>query len=87
MISGDVRDPHFVKHTMRGVDIVFHLAVLIAIPYSYVAPDSYIDTNVKGTLNVCQAAKEIGGIRVLNTSTSDVYGTAQYIPIDEKHPK
>ena len=69
------------------MDIVFHLAALIAIPYSYVAPDSYVDTNVKGTLNVCQAAKELGGIRVIVTSTSEVYGTAQYVPIDEKHPK
>ncbi len=72
---------------MQGVDIVFHLAALIAIPYSYHAPDSYVDTNIKGTLNVCQAAKEFGGIRVLVTSTSEVYGTAQYVPIDEKHPK
>jgi len=87
VVTGDVRDPHFVKHIMRGVDIVFHLAALIAIPYSYHAPDSYVDTNIKGTLNVCQAAKELGGIRVLVTSTSEVYGTAQYVPIDEKHPK
>ena len=72
---------------MQGVDIVFHLAALIAIPYSYHAPDSYVDTNIKGTLNVCQAAKELGGIRVLVTSTSEVYGTAQYVPIDEKHRK
>jgi len=69
------------------VDIIFHLAALIAIPYSYVAPDSYVDTNVKGTLNICQAAKENGNIRVIHTSTSEVYGTAQYVPIDEKHPK
>jgi NAD dependent epimerase/dehydratase len=87
IVTGDVRDPHFVKHIMQGVDIVFHLAALIAIPYSYNAPDSYVDTNIKGTLNVCQAAKELGGIRVLVTSTSEVYGTAQYVPIDEKHPK
>lgn len=87
VVSGDVRDPHFVKHVMEEVDIVFHLAALIAIPYSYFAPDSYVDTNIKGTLNVCQAAKELGGIRVLNTSTSEVYGTAQYVPIDEKHPR
>jgi NAD dependent epimerase/dehydratase len=87
VVTGDVRDPHFVKQIMRGVDIVFHLAALIAIPYSYHAPDSYVDTNIKGTLNVCQAAKELGGIRVLVTSTSEVYGTAQYVPIDEKHPK
>ena len=87
IVSGDVRDPHFVRHIMKDVDVVFHLAALIAIPYSYHAPDSYVDTNVKGTLNICQSAKEMGGIRVLNTSTSEVYGTAQYVPIDEKHPK
>jgi len=85
--TGDVRDPHFVKLIMKDVDIVFHLAALIAIPYSYHAPDSYVDTNIKGTLNICQAAKELGRIRVLNTSTSEVYGTALYVPIDEKHPK
>lgn len=87
VVCGDIRDPHYVKHIMKDMDIVFHLAALIAIPYSYVAPDSYVDTNVKGTLNVCQAAKELGGIRVIVTSTSEVYGTAQYVPIDEKHPK
>ena len=87
IITGDVRDPHFCKEIVKGVDIIFHLAALIAIPYSYVAPDSYIDTNIKGTLNICQAAKEAGGIRVIHTSTSEVYGTALYIPIDEKHPK
>jgi NAD dependent epimerase/dehydratase len=68
------------------VDIIFHLAALISIPYSYVAPDSYVDTNIKGTLNICQAAKENGNIRVIHTSTSEVYGTAQYVPIDENHP-
>lgn len=87
IVTGDIRDPHFVKHIMKGVDVVFHLAALIAIPYSYNAPDSYVDTNIKGTLNVCQAARELGNIRVLNTSTSEVYGTAQYVPIDEKHLK
>ncbi len=87
IVTGDVRDPHFVKSIMQDIDTVFHLAALIAIPYSYHAPGSYIDTNIKGTHNVCQAAKEIGGIRVLNTSTSEVYGTALYIPIDEKHPR
>ena len=87
IVSGDVRDPHFCKHITRDVEIVFHLAALIAIPYSYVAPDSYVDTNVKGTLNICQAAKENGVKRVLITSTSEVYGTAQYVPIDENHPK
>lgn len=86
IISGDVRDPHFCKEITKGMDIIFHLAALIAIPYSYVAPDSYVDTNVKGTLNICQAAKENGNIRVIHTSTSEVYGTAQYVPIDEKHP-
>ena len=87
VINGDVRDPHFCKHISKDIDIIFHLAALIAIPYSYVAPDSYVDTNVKGTLNICQAAKENGVKRVLVTSTSEVYGTAQYVPIDEKHPK
>jgi NAD dependent epimerase/dehydratase len=87
IISGDIRDPHFCKHIAKDVEIIFHLAALIAIPYSYVAPDSYVDTNVKGTLNICQAAKEAGVKRVLITSTSEVYGTAQYVPIDEKHPK
>ena len=86
IISGDIRDPHFCKEITKGVDIIFHLAALIAIPYSYVAPDSYVDTNVKGTLNICQAAKENGNIRLIHTSTSEVYGTAQYVPIDEKHP-
>ena len=87
IVAGDIRDPYFVKSIMKDVDNVFHLAALIAIPYSYHAPDSYVDTNIKGTLNVCQAAKELGGIRVLHTSTSEVYGTAQYVPIDENHPK
>ncbi|MCK4527556.1 NAD-dependent 4,6-dehydratase LegB [candidate division WOR-3 bacterium] len=84
--TGDVRDPHYCKRIIKDVDIIFHLAALIAIPYSYVAPDSYVDTNVKGTLNICQAAKENGCERVIHTSTSEVYGTAQYVPIDEKHP-
>jgi NAD dependent epimerase/dehydratase len=87
VITGDVRDPHFCKEIAKDMDIIFHLAALIAIPYSYVAPDSYVDTNVKGTLNICQAAKENGVKKVLVTSTSEVYGTAQYLPIDEKHPK
>lgn len=87
IVTGDVRDPHFCMDIVKGVDIVFHLAALIAIPYSYLAPDSYIDTNIKGTLNICQAAKELGGIRVIQTSTSEVYGTAKYVPIDENHPK
>lgn len=87
VVTGDVRDPHFCKHITKDIEIVFHLAALIAIPYSYVAPDSYVDTNVKGTLNICQAAKENGVKRILVTSTSEVYGTAQYVPIDENHPK
>jgi NAD dependent epimerase/dehydratase len=86
ILTGDIRDPHYCKNIARDVDIIFHLAALIAIPYSYVAPDSYVDTNIKGTLNICQAAKENGNIRVIHTSTSEVYGTAQYVPIDEKHP-
>ncbi|HEY8608886.1 MAG TPA: NAD-dependent 4,6-dehydratase LegB [Noviherbaspirillum sp.] len=86
VLSGDVRDPHYCKHITKGVDTVFHLAALIAIPYSYVAPDSYVDTNVKGTLNICQAALDNGVRRVIHTSTSEVYGTARYVPIDEKHP-
>jgi NAD dependent epimerase/dehydratase len=86
VVSGDVRDPFYCKEIMRGVDCVFHLSALIAIPYSYTAPQSYVETNVTGTLNICQAAKELGGIRVVHTSTSEVYGTAQYVPIDEKHP-
>jgi NAD dependent epimerase/dehydratase len=86
VVSGDVRDSHFCKEITKDIDIIFHLAALIAIPYSYVAPDSYVDTNVKGTLNICQAAKENGCERVIHTSTSEVYGTAQYVPIDEKHP-
>ena len=86
ILTGDIRDPHYCKHITKDIDIVFHLAALIAIPYSYVAPDSYVDTNIKGTLNICQAAKENGVSRIIHTSTSEVYGTAQYVPIDEKHP-
>jgi NAD dependent epimerase/dehydratase len=86
VLSGDVRDPHYCKHITKGVDVVFNLAALIAIPYSYVAPDSYVDTNIKGTLNICQASLENGVSRIVHTSTSEVYGTAQYVPIDEKHP-
>lgn len=87
IVNGDIRDPHFCNDIVKGADIVFHLAALIAIPYSYVAPDSYVDTNVKGTLNICQAARGNGNIPVIHTSTSEVYGTAQYVPIDENHPK
>jgi NAD dependent epimerase/dehydratase len=86
VVTGDVRDPHFCKHITEDIDIVFHLAALIAIPYSYVAPDSYVDTNIRGTLNICQAALENNVTRVIHTSTSEVYGTAQYVPIDEQHP-
>ena len=86
IFAGDIRDPHGVRAAMKDCDAVFHLAALIAIPFSYHSPDSYVDTNVKGTLNVLQAARDLGGIRVLITSTSEVYGTAQYVPIDEKHP-
>lgn len=86
VFCGDIRDPHGVKTAMEGCNAVFHLAALIAIPFSYHSPDSYVDTNIKGTLNVLQAAKELGTQRVLVTSTSEVYGTAQYVPIDEKHP-
>ncbi len=86
VVSGDVRDPNFCRELCIDIDIVFHLAALIAIPYSYVAPDSYVDTNIRGTLNVCQAARDCGVKRILVTSTSEVYGTARYVPIDEKHP-
>ncbi|MFM1898572.1 MAG: hypothetical protein RL577_812 [Bacteroidota bacterium] len=87
IFSGDVRDPNGVYTAMEGCEIVFHLAALIAIPYSYHSPDSYVDTNVKGTLNIVQAAKRLGVERVLVTSTSEVYGTAQFVPITEEHPK
>lgn len=86
VVCGDVRDPNFCIEITKNIDIVFHLAALIAIPYSYVAPDSYIDTNVKGTLNICQACIKNGVTRLIHTSTSEVYGTACYVPIDEKHP-
>lgn len=86
VVMGDVRDPYFVRKAMEGVDCVFHLAALIAIPYSYIAPDTYVDTNIKGTLNILNAARELQTKRVLVTSTSEVYGTAQYVPIDEQHP-
>ena len=85
IFQGDVRDPYGVKTAMKGIDAVFHLAALIAIPYSYHSPDAYVDTNIKGTLNVLQAARELDTGRVLITSTSEVYGTAQYVPIDENH--
>jgi len=84
---GDVRDPNGVRESLKGADVVFHLAALIGIPFSYHSPDSYVDTNVKGTLNVLQAARDLDLERVLVTSTSEVYGTALYVPIDEKHPR
>jgi NAD dependent epimerase/dehydratase len=86
VVSGDIRDPNFCREITKGIDVVYHLAALIAIPYSYVAPDCYVSTNVVGTLNICQAARDNGCQRVIHTSTSEVYGTAQYVPIDEKHP-
>ncbi|MEQ9303798.1 MAG: NAD-dependent 4,6-dehydratase LegB [Marinoscillum sp.] len=87
VFTGDIRDPNGVREAMKGVDEVFHLAALIAIPFSYHSPDSYIDTNVKGTLNVLQAARDMGVQRLLVTSTSEVYGTAQFVPITEAHPR
>lgn len=86
IFQGDIRDPNGVKESMKECEAVFHLAALIAIPFSYHSPDTYVDTNIKGTLNVLQAARELETHRVLVTSTSEVYGTAQYVPIDEKHP-
>lgn len=86
VFQGDIRDPNGVAEAMQGIDAVFHLAALIAIPFSYHSPDTYVDTNIKGTLNVLQAARKWRTKRVLVTSTSEVYGTAQYVPIDEKHP-
>jgi NAD dependent epimerase/dehydratase len=86
VFAGDIRDPHGVKEAMKGCEIVLHLAALIAIPYSYHSPDTYVDTNIKGTLNVLQAARELGVERVVHTSTSEVYGTAQFVPITEDHP-
>ncbi len=86
VFCGDVRDPNGVREALKGVDVVFHLAALIAIPFSYHSPDSYVDTNIKGTLNVLQAARDLGTEKVLVTSTSEVYGTAKYVPIDENHP-
>lgn len=86
VFSGDIRDPHGVKQAMQGCDVVLHLAALIAIPYSYHSPDTYVDTNVKGTLNIVQAARELGVQKVVHTSTSEVYGTARFVPITEEHP-
>jgi NAD dependent epimerase/dehydratase len=86
IFAGDVRDPHAVRTAMQGCDGVLHLAALIAIPYSYYSPDTYVDTNIKGTLNIVQAARELGVGKVVHTSTSEVYGTAQFVPITEEHP-
>lgn len=86
VFQGDIRDPNGVRKAMQGIDVVFHLAALIAIPFSYHSPDSYVDTNIKGTLNILQAARDLGTSKILVTSTSEVYGTSQYVPIDEKHP-
>ncbi len=86
IFSGDIRDPNGVREAMRGIDMVFHLSALIAIPFSYHSPDSYVDTNIRGTLNVLQAARDLETEKIMITSTSEVYGTAQYVPIDEKHP-
>ncbi len=87
IFTGDIRDPNGVRTAVKSCDIIFHLAALIAIPYSYHSPDSYVDTNIKGTLNILQAAKDYGVEKVIVTSTSEVYGTGIYVPIDEKHPK
>lgn len=86
IFAGDIRDPHGVRRAMQGCDVVFHLAALIAIPFSYHSPDTYVDTNVKGTLNVVQAARDLGVKKVVHTSTSEVYGTARFVPITEEHP-
>ncbi|MFC2091742.1 NAD-dependent 4,6-dehydratase LegB [Elusimicrobiota bacterium] len=86
IISGDIRDPYGVKRAMQDSEVVFNLAALIGIPYSYYSPDSYVDTNIKGTLNILQAARELGVDKVVHTSTSEVYGTAQFVPITEEHP-
>lgn len=86
IFTGDIRDPNGVREAMKGCDVVFHLAALIGIPYSYHSPDTYVDTNVKGTLNILQAARQLGVSRIIHTSTSEIYGTAQFVPISEEHP-
>jgi len=86
VVSGDIRDGHFCLDLVKGIDVIFNLAALIAIPYSYRAPDSYVDTNIKGTMNLCQAALRHGSKKFVQASTSEVYGTAKYVPIDENHP-
>lgn len=87
VFAGDIRDPNGVRNSIKGTDVVFHLAALIGIPFSYNSPDSYVDTNIRGTLNVLQAARDSGVKKIIVTSTSEVYGTAQYLPIDEEHPR
>ncbi len=87
IMQGDIRDPYQCREMLKDIDIVYNLAALIAIPYSYRAPESYLETNAKGTLNICSAALEKGGTRVVHVSTSEVYGTARYVPIDENHPR
>ena len=87
VVLGDIRDPQMVRNAMKNCSQVYHLAALIAIPYSYHSPSSYVDTNIHGTLNVVQAARDLGLEKVIHTSTSETYGTAQYVPIDEKHPQ
>ncbi|MCX6306235.1 MAG: NAD-dependent 4,6-dehydratase LegB [Bacteroidetes bacterium] len=86
IFTGDIRDPNGVREAMKGCDVVFHLAALIGIPYSYHSPDTYVDTNVRGTLNILQAARQLGVSRIIHTSTSEIYGTAQFVPITEEHP-
>ena len=86
VFAGDVRDPHGIKEAMKGCDVVLHLAALIAVSYSYHSPDTHVDTNIKGTLNVLQAARKLGVSRVIHTSTGEVYGTARFVPITEQHP-
>ncbi|MEI7898150.1 MAG: NAD-dependent 4,6-dehydratase LegB [bacterium] len=86
VFTGDIRDPNGVREAMKGCDVVFHLAALIGIPYSYHSPDTYVDTNVKGTLNILQAARQLDVSRIIHTSTSEIYGTAQFVPITEEHP-
>src|SRR5664279_859500 len=86
VVTGDIRDPNFCLDLTRDIDVIFHLAALIAIPFSYKSPDSYVDTNIKGTMNICQGARRNDVKVVIQTSTSEVYGTAEYVPIDEKHP-
>ena len=86
VVSGDIRDLDYCEQISKNVDIIFHLAALIGIPYSYIAPNNYLDTNIKGTMNICLSAKKNNISRLIHTSTSEVYGTSKYIPIDESHP-